>query len=67
MRRVPSGHDVVIVGDTPADMTCGQPVGARPIGVATGAYTVQELLDAGAYRAFEDLSDWERVIDAILA
>jgi phosphoglycolate phosphatase-like HAD superfamily hydrolase len=64
--RVPSGHDVVIVGDTPADVTCGQCIGARAIGVATGSYSVADLERAGAHAVFPDLSDTEAVLDAML-
>lgn len=67
MGRVPFGEDIVIVGDTPADMTCGRAVGARAIGVATGSYTVADLLQCGAYAAFADLSDTAAVVDAITA
>ena len=63
--RVPSGHEVVIVGDTPADVTCGQCIGARAIGVATGAYSTTALNEAGAYAVFTDLSETEAVLDAI--
>ena len=59
------GHDIVVVGDTPADVTCGRGVGARAIGVATGSYTVAELMEAGAYAAFADLSDAEAVLAAV--
>ena len=65
--RVPTGHEVVIVGDTPADVTCGQCIGARAIGVATGSYSTTELKAAGAYAVFEDLSETDAVLDAILA
>lgn len=64
--REPRGQDVVIVGDTPADVTCGREIGARAIGVATGAYSVAALADAGAHAVFRDLSDTERVLEAIL-
>jgi phosphoglycolate phosphatase-like HAD superfamily hydrolase len=67
MGHVPDGHSVIIIGDTPADMTCGQGVGARAIGVATGRHTVDELLDAGAHAAFSDLSGTETVLTAIYA
>ena len=63
--RVPTGHEVVIVGDTPADVTCGQCIGARAIGVATGAYSTAELMEAGAHAVFRDLSETEAVLDAI--
>jgi phosphoglycolate phosphatase-like HAD superfamily hydrolase len=60
-----AGGDVVIVGDTPADVTCGNGIGARAIGVATGSYAVDALLAAGAYAAFEDLSKTSEVLDAV--
>ena len=65
--REPQGEEIVIIGDTPADMTCGRQVGARGIGVATGSYPVLDLLNAGAYAAFDDLSPTEQVLQAILA
>ena len=63
--RRPTGAEIVIIGDTPADVTCGNGVGARAIGVATGAYTTDDLTAAGAYAAFTDLSDEEGVWKAI--
>jgi phosphoglycolate phosphatase-like HAD superfamily hydrolase len=67
MGRVPSGDEMVIVGDTPADMTCGRGVAARAIGVATGRHSVDELLAAGGYAAFESLADLPRVLTAVFA
>jgi len=64
--REPRGREVVIIGDTPADVTCGQAIAARAIGVATGAYSIELLAAAGAHAAFPDLSDTSRVIEAIL-
>jgi phosphoglycolate phosphatase len=61
------GHEIVIIGDTPADVTCGRGIGARAIGVATGAYSVAQLLEAGAWAAFADLSRTEDVLDAVFA
>lgn len=60
-----AGSDLVIIGDTPADMTCGTGIGARAIGVATAAYSVDQLMEAGACVAFQDLSDTAAVLDAI--
>ncbi len=61
------GHDIVVIGDTPSDIHCGQSIGVRAIGVATGHYSVSDLLDCGAYAAFDDLSDTQAVVAAILA
>jgi phosphoglycolate phosphatase-like HAD superfamily hydrolase len=65
--RRPAGAEIVIIGDTPADVTCGLAVGARALGVATGGYSASELADAGAYAVFEDLSDLDLVWQAIWA
>lgn len=64
--REPRGREVVIIGDTPADVTCGRGIEARAIGVATGAYPLSSLEEAGAHAAFVDLSDTPRVLEAIL-
>ena len=64
--RIPSGSEIVIIGDTPADVTCGAGIGARPVAVATGSYREAALLEAGAAAVFADLSDTHRVIEAIL-
>jgi phosphoglycolate phosphatase-like HAD superfamily hydrolase len=65
MGRIPHGQDVVIIGDTPADVTCGMSVSARAIGVATGHYSTDDLSAAGAFAAFSDLASLDTVIDAI--
>lgn len=64
--RVPTGHEVVILGDTPADVQCGQGIGARAIAVATGAWALAELQSYQPYAAFDDLSDTESVVRAIV-
>jgi phosphoglycolate phosphatase len=62
-----AGRDVVVIGDTPADIHCGQSIGARAIAVATGFYTLDALREHRPAAAFEDLSDTAAVIDAIVA
>ncbi len=64
--RVPRGAEVVIIGDTPADIHCGAAIAARALGVATGAYSAIDLAACGPHAVFEDLSDTERVLEAIL-
>jgi phosphoglycolate phosphatase-like HAD superfamily hydrolase len=60
------GGDVVIVGDTPADMQCGAGIGARAIGVGTARYTAEALIESGAHAAFRDFADTGKVVEAIL-
>lgn len=62
----PAGHAVVIIGDTPADVTCGRGIGARGVGVATGSYDRDDLAAAGAFAVFADLSDTDQVVGTIL-
>jgi phosphoglycolate phosphatase len=63
--RPVAGADVVVIGDTPADMRCGLGIGARAIGVATGRYSVEDLRKhEGA--VFSDLTDTAAVLAAIL-
>jgi phosphoglycolate phosphatase-like HAD superfamily hydrolase len=65
--RAPRGREVVIIGDTPADVTCGLAIGATSIAVATGGFTAEDLEAAGAHHVFRDLSDTARVHSAIVA
>jgi phosphoglycolate phosphatase len=61
------GKDIVIIGDTPADISCGAHLGVRSIAVATGRYSASELAAHGPDYVFGDLNDWRAVYDAILA
>lgn len=61
-----TGAEIVIIGDTPYDITCGASLGVRAIGVATGRYGEEELRTAGAWQVFPDLSDTAAVLDALL-
>jgi phosphoglycolate phosphatase len=53
---------VVIIGDTPHDVDCALHNGCRALGVATGAFSTGELLDAGAHHAMENLSAVDEVM-----
>lgn len=59
--------EVMIIGDTPADLTCGRGVGARAIGVATGRFSVADLESHEPAAVFADLSDTQAVVHAIVS
>jgi len=60
------GRDVVIVGDTPADIECGRSLGVKSIAVATGPYTCEDMRPHGPDRCFPDLADTAAVMAGIL-
>jgi phosphoglycolate phosphatase-like HAD superfamily hydrolase len=62
-----AGRDVVVIGDTPADIDCGRALGARAIAVATGRYSVEQLLEHDPFAVFQDLTDTEAVMAAVEA
>ena len=62
-----SGAEIVIVGDTPDDVNCCKPMGARSVGVATGFYDVPALRAAGATHVFADLGDTQAVLHALFS
>jgi phosphoglycolate phosphatase-like HAD superfamily hydrolase len=60
------GDACVIIGDTPADVACARPIGARAIAVATGSYDVDTLAACEPHAVFRDLSDTDAVLRAIV-
>lgn len=61
-----AGPDVVVIGDTPADIDCGRAIGARAIAVATGHFTVDQLRAHEPAAVFRNLADTEAVVSAIV-
>jgi phosphoglycolate phosphatase-like HAD superfamily hydrolase len=57
--------DVIVIGDTPSDVACARAVGALPVAVATGTYTVDALRHTGAPIVLENLSDTEGFLKMI--
>jgi phosphoglycolate phosphatase-like HAD superfamily hydrolase len=47
---------VVVIGDTPKDVTAATAIGAESVGVGTGSFTPEQLVSAGATRAFSNLA-----------
>jgi phosphoglycolate phosphatase len=55
----------VYVGDTPADMAAAVTAGARPVGVATGSFTGDELRTAGAADILASLSEFSALYQSL--
>ncbi|MCW5560011.1 MAG: HAD hydrolase-like protein, partial [Verrucomicrobiae bacterium] len=64
--RVLAGDEVVVIGDTRADIECARAIGARCLAVATGGESLPELLEHSPAEAVDSLEDWDwdRVIKA---
>jgi phosphoglycolate phosphatase len=60
-----AGKEVVIIGDTPLDVACGEHLGVRTIAVATGSYSEEELARCGPDFLFPSLADTAAVHRAI--
>ena len=55
-----SPAEVMVIGDTPHDVSSAKACDVVAVGVATGRNTVDELRGCGADLVFEDFSDWRR-------
>jgi phosphoglycolate phosphatase len=62
-----AGKQIVIIGDTAHDVTCGRGVGARSIAVMTGWTDRAEIEVAQPDYLFDDLADTKTVLAAIYA
>ena len=58
-------ESVLVIGDTPRDVLCGKAEGTRTVGVATGRFTKQDLMEVGADMVFDDFSQVEKVADLL--
>ncbi|BAH37656.1 MAG TPA: hypothetical protein DGD08_15910 [Gemmatimonas aurantiaca] len=65
--RAIAGDQLVIIGDTPADIHCGRSIGVRAIGVATGRYSVEALAEHDPAAVFVSLEDTDAVVEAMLS
>jgi phosphoglycolate phosphatase-like HAD superfamily hydrolase len=62
-----AGKEIVVIGDTPSDIECGEALGVKTIAVATGRHTTAELEAHRPDYVFADFTDWRRAYDAVLA
>lgn len=55
-------NNVYLFGDAPQDMKAGKEGGAVTIGITTGVYSKEQLLEAGANYILESLQDKSKVL-----
>ena len=58
-------NNVFLFGDTPQDVNAGNEAGIITVGVATGIYSMEELKEAGASFAIDNLKDIKRILTII--
>lgn len=59
------GKEIVIIGDTPFDIQCGESLGVRTVAVATGTHPAEELAEHAPDHLFHDLADVDAVWSAL--
>lgn len=59
-------EQIFVIGDTPRDIECGRAIGAKTVAIATGNYTRDELAAHQPDFLFDDLSDIQAVIAALV-
>lgn len=64
--REMEGRDMVVIGDTPADIICARSGGALAVAVTTGFYTAEALRACKPDYLFETLVPTDAVLEAIL-
>lgn len=72
MRRAAERHgrrfrpgEVVVIGDTPADIRCARARGVRAVAVATGPYSADELSRHNPDAVLPDLTDSRAVLEVL--
>jgi phosphoglycolate phosphatase len=63
---LPRNGPAFVIGDTPHDIACGLDIGAKVIAVATGGYTLDELVPRGPWLTLRELpppDEFLRLID----
>jgi len=58
-------EDIIILGDTPHDITCARAIGAKAVAIATGRHTRAELEACAPDFYFDDLRDVPAVLKAL--
>ena len=60
-----SGADFIVIGDTPADVSCAKAWGMQAVAVATGRYSVEELEKCSADLVLDSLRPSQALYDLL--
>lgn len=55
-------ENVVVIGDTPADVECGKAHGLKTMAVATGNFSMEALYETGADHTVSDFSQVDQIV-----
>ena len=53
-------QETIVIGDTPKDINCAKAFGARSFAVATGSFSIDQLMNHSPDYVLDDLDDWEQ-------
>ncbi|MDB6076023.1 MAG: gph 2 [Verrucomicrobiaceae bacterium] len=59
-------EEVIVIGDTPKDIACARALGARCLGVATGAFGLHHLSPHEPWQCLVDFAETERVVELLV-
>lgn len=59
-------QNVIVIGDTPADVNCAHAIGARAMAVATGGHSVEQLQQCDPWCVVEDFQQTNAIVEALV-
>lgn len=62
-----SPGDIIVIGDTPHDISSALQNDVLAVGVATGTFSTDELSASGAHAVFQDFADWQASAEALMS
>lgn len=60
-------QEILVIGDTPHDVSSALDNGVIAVGVATGSFSEEDLRQSGAQMVFADFSEWRRSAEQLLS
>lgn len=61
-----AARDVIVIGDTPADVQCAHAIGARALAVATGGHSTEQLQQCDPWCVVEDFRQTDAIVQTLL-